>query len=117
LLGIAGVTGLQRHGRRRRAEQRGQKLTPFDVKHVFYPGSQRCAKAEAIQLTLPQASKLDCFASLAMTEKYCHTHQSSSPAQAADPVRRGPSIQSLPSLEYWIARLNRAMTAEGILAT
>jgi hypothetical protein len=31
--------------------------------------------------------------------------QVSSPAQAGDPVHRGLSIQSLPSLEYWIVRL------------
>jgi hypothetical protein len=29
----------------------------------------------------------------------------SSPAKAADPVRRGFSIQSLTSLEYWVIRL------------
>jgi hypothetical protein len=38
------------------------------------------------------------------------TLQSSSPAHAGDPVRRGFSVQSLAFLEYWIARL-RAMTA------
>ena len=43
---------------------------------------------------------------------------SSSPAQAGDPVRRGPSIQLQPSLEYWITRpsaqlrTRRVMTAE-----
>ncbi len=36
----------------------------------------------------------------------------SSPAKAGDPVRRGSSIQSLTSLEYWVARSSRAMTAE-----
>src|SRR6187431_481399 len=34
----------------------------------------------------------------------------SSSAKAEAPVRRGFSLQSLTSLEYWIARLNRAMT-------
>jgi hypothetical protein len=32
------------------------------------------------------------------------TLRSSSPAHAEDPVRRGFSVQSLASLEYWIAR-------------
>ena len=42
---------------------------------------------------------------------------SSSPAKAGDPVRRGFSIQSLTSLEYWITRpsaqlrTRRVMTA------
>src|SRR5262245_64977082 len=36
----------------------------------------------------------------------------SSPAKAGDPVRRGLSSQSLASLEYWVARSSRAMTAE-----
>src|SRR6266436_9175323 len=33
--------------------------------------------------------------------------------QAGYPVRRGPSIPSLASLEYWVARSSRAMTALG----
>src|SRR5438874_3131451 len=32
------------------------------------------------------------------------------PAHAGDPVRRGFSIPSQPSLEYWVARSSRAMT-------
>jgi MoxR-like ATPase len=32
--------------------------------------------------------------------------------EAGDPVRRGLSIQSRASLEYWIARSSRAMTSE-----
>jgi hypothetical protein len=36
----------------------------------------------------------------------------SSPAKAGDPVRRGFSVQSLASLEYWVARSSRAMTEE-----
>src|SRR6185312_2016640 len=32
--------------------------------------------------------------------------------KAGHPVRRGLSIQSLPSLEYWVARSSRAMTTE-----
>jgi hypothetical protein len=36
-------------------------------------------------------------------------------AKADDQVRRGPSTQALASLEYWIARLNRAMTWVGCL--
>jgi hypothetical protein len=40
-------------------------------------------------------------------------HNSSSyPAKAGYPVRRGLSIPSLTSLEYWIARSSRAMTVE-----
>jgi len=31
----------------------------------------------------------------------------SSPAEAGEPVRRGFSVQSLTSLEYWIVRLVR----------
>src|SRR5438477_9525391 len=34
----------------------------------------------------------------------------SSSAHAGDPVRRGFSVQSLASLEYWVARSSRAMT-------
>ena len=41
-----------------------------------------------------------------------HASPSSSPAKAGDPVRRGPSAQALPSLEYWIVRPSRTMTAE-----
>src|ERR1700730_3503428 len=39
------------------------------------------------------------------------THSLSSPAHAGDPVRRGFTAQALTSLEYWIARSSRAMTA------
>ena len=42
--------------------------------------------------------------------------QLSSSAKAGDPVRRGFSVLSLSSLEYWVARLNRAMTAEHVAA-
>src|SRR5512138_1257323 len=43
----------------------------------------------------------------------CLRHQQSSyPAHAGYPVRRGFSDQSSASLEYWIARSSRAMTAE-----
>jgi hypothetical protein len=31
-----------------------------------------------------------------------------------DPVRRGLSVLSLPSLEYWITRSSRAMTRENV---
>src|ERR1700736_3909490 len=34
----------------------------------------------------------------------------SSPAKAGDPVRRGFSVLSSESLEYWVARSSRAMT-------
>src|SRR3954465_6707906 len=37
----------------------------------------------------------------------------SSPAHAGDPVRLGFSGQSSASLEYWVARSSRAMTAVG----
>jgi hypothetical protein len=39
--------------------------------------------------------------------------QLSSSAKAGDPVRRCSSVQALTSLEYWIARTSRAMTALG----
>ena len=39
-----------------------------------------------------------------------NTPNSSSPAKAGDPVRRGFSALSPASLEYWIARSSRAMT-------
>ena len=48
---------------------------------------------------------MDCFAALAMTMKYRSATRSSYPAKAGYPVRRGLSIQSLASLEYWIVRL------------
>jgi hypothetical protein len=34
------------------------------------------------------------------------------PRESGDPVRRGLSVQSLASLEYWVARSSRAMTTE-----
>jgi len=42
--------------------------------------------------------------------------RSSSPAQAGDPVRRGLSIPSLPSLEYWITRLREGFAEVAELA-
>jgi hypothetical protein len=48
-------------------------------------------------------------------EAWCSLHpQLSSPGSPSDPVRRGLSVQALTSLEYWIARLPRAMTAEEV---
>jgi hypothetical protein len=41
----------------------------------------------------------------AMTEEIPIHVLLSSSAQAEDPVRRGFSVQSLPSLEYWVTRL------------
>src|SRR5262249_61860792 len=55
---------------------------------------------------------MDCFASLAMTWRASPNTTLSSPAKAGDPVRRGLSIQSSTSLEYWVARSSRAMTTE-----
>src|SRR5216683_1461742 len=36
------------------------------------------------------------------------------PAHAGYPVRRGLSVPSLASLEYWVARSSRAMTAGSV---
>jgi hypothetical protein len=44
-------------------------------------------------------------------------HCSSSPAKAGDPVRRSVSARALISLEYWIARSSRAMTARNYRAS
>jgi hypothetical protein len=44
-----------------------------------------------------------------------HIHLASSPAKAGDPVRRGLSAPALASLEYWIVRSSRTMTAESCL--
>jgi hypothetical protein len=41
---------------------------------------------------------------------------SSYPAKAGYPVRRGLSVQSSTSLEYWVARSSRAMTAEILIS-
>src|SRR5262245_21517563 len=38
------------------------------------------------------------------------------PRECGDPVRRGLSVQSLASLEYWVARSCRAMTVEYVVA-
>src|SRR5437868_15106308 len=45
---------------------------------------------------------MDCFAPLAMTWMVWRHTMLSSPAQAGDPVRRGFSVLSLASLEYWV---------------
>ncbi len=48
---------------------------------------------------------MDCFASLAMTPPTFPHTTLSSPAKAGDPVRRGLSVLSLLSLEYWGTRM------------
>jgi hypothetical protein len=62
-------------------------------------------------------ASVDCFVAslLAMTLVEQRHPQSSSPAHAGDPVRRGFSVQSLAPLEYWIARSSRATTTVGIV--
>ena len=74
-----------------------------------------------------RGGSLDCFAALAMTEYEAATSSSkynchSPPCAhlrtgAGNPVRRGLSAPSQPSLEYWIARSSRAMTASVWLQT
>ena len=61
---------------------------------------------------------MDCFVAslLAMTSTVQLHTQLSSPAKAGDPVRRGFSVLSSASLEYWVARSSRAMTTGYIFA-
>src|SRR6266702_216005 len=59
----------------------------------------------------PRKGRMDCFASLAKTWMVRLHTRLSSPAKAGDPVRRGCSILSLRSLEYWIVR--RSLSSGG----
>ena len=54
---------------------------------------------------------MDCFAALAMTGMVRPRTQLSSSAKAGDPVRRGFSVQSSASLEYWVTR--RSLSSGG----
>ena len=66
---------------------------------------------------------MDCFAALAMTWRWgSNVTLGCRPRACGDPVRRGLSVQSLLSLEYWVTRSSaqlrtrRVMTSERVSA-
>ena len=64
----------------------------------------------AKQSILSLRGDMGCVASLAMTATERPRTMLSSSAKAGDPVRRGSSVLTSASLEYWVARSSRAMT-------
>ncbi|BAC48292.1 bsr3027 [Bradyrhizobium diazoefficiens USDA 110] len=68
---------------------------------------RHCERSEAIQTVAAERFWIACARNDEFVEAIAPHSQSSYPAKAGYPVRRGLSVLAALSLEYWTARLRR----------
>ena len=106
----AGMDKLRIHQRRS-----GKKVLCFAEKRTRYsPATETfrfLAEAARVGWVEPFAKPISAVCSMMGIASLHPSYAPSYPAHAGYPVRRGFSIPSQPSLEYWIARSSRATTA------
>ena len=116
----------QGRGHRRRAEARRHRALPRQERRPQpRGGGGGLGRSRIPRFPVPFSNiQKTCFRILAAliarartvesVERSCCYREPSYPAHAGYPVRRGFSIPSQPSLEYWVARSSRAMTVESV---